>query len=318
MAECDVARVEYFVVPAIFTPTFTLPLPLQQIRDADGPPQQISAWIQGRARRLVEVLLEAEVSDVLGRPNYARTNARGSRNGYKLRWLKVGQTKLRMRLPQLRDTDEPFQSCVWRMLKSNCPALDGFILSLYAHGPSAALLRRFIDFVDCGQTQYTPGEPALEQAALTLGQDIQHHRTIDLRRVLPVCLSICTIDARIPGPSPLPAGDSSSDQRFVVCFAKCANAAEEVLSVTDVTADAPQHDEVTIRRIITELRDRGLAPPLLLGGVSSEEIRSCVSSLYPLRQRLGYWDDLFRTGRQRLSSDVMPLALTGYRQLIDT
>jgi transposase-like protein len=286
-------------------------VPLRQFQLNAAVPENLASWIHDRAKRLVEALLEAEVSEVLGRASYQRDTdieemSKVSRNGYKLRWLKVGDSKLKMRLPQLRGTEEPFRSCLWHMLKGQCPKLDGFVLSLYADGPSSKLIRQFMDCLDCEGEEQPLGEDAIRTAMNTLREDFEHHARRDLSKVVPVCLSVGTLSVRIPQPASV-----GIEQSFLVCFAKCGNGAEEVLSVSAVDG----LDDARVLDRVDELKDRGLPPPLLLGGVASPAIRSRVSKLYSASQRRSYWEELLRNRRFLVSADVMPLAKAGWGEL---
>jgi hypothetical protein len=89
------------------------------------------------ARKLIQELLEAEVSETLGRDRYERGGkARGHRNGYKLRRLLTAEGALPVRLPQVRDTEEPFRSELWQGMRKRTDVLENLVLEMYVRGLS--------------------------------------------------------------------------------------------------------------------------------------------------------------------------------------
>ena len=90
------------------------------------------------AQRLVQELLEEEVTDFLGREHYERRGAgqNGSRNGYKERNIKTAEGKIPVEQPQVRDTEEPFRSRLWPFLKGNSDVLQHLVVEMYARGLS--------------------------------------------------------------------------------------------------------------------------------------------------------------------------------------
>jgi transposase-like protein len=89
------------------------------------------------ARKLIQELLEAEVSETLGRDPYERGGkARGHRNGYKVRRLLTAEGALPVNLPQVRDTDEPFRSELWRGMRKRTDVLEQLVLEMYVRGLS--------------------------------------------------------------------------------------------------------------------------------------------------------------------------------------
>jgi transposase-like protein len=97
-----------------------------------------------RAGKLVvEELLNAEVSEALGREPSQRREAEqsGYRNGYKSRGLKCGEGKIDIELPQVRDfvkdsQEQAYRSSIWQALSGRSPALDRMIVEMYARGLS--------------------------------------------------------------------------------------------------------------------------------------------------------------------------------------
>lgn len=123
--------------------------PSQQVREAiaallaEGEPGEgdvASALIRLGAQRVVQELLEQEVTDHLERGPYERTEAgephRGYRNGYKPRQLRTAEGALPVWRPQVRAVAEPFESRLWAFLRGHSDVLQRLATEMYARGLS--------------------------------------------------------------------------------------------------------------------------------------------------------------------------------------
>ncbi|MFQ5933902.1 MAG: IS256 family transposase [Dehalococcoidia bacterium] len=90
------------------------------------------------ARKLVQELLESEVTEALGREPYERRGevGRGYRNGYKERRLDSAEGRLEVAVPQVRDSEEPFRSTLWPALKKRTEILERLVVEMYVRGLS--------------------------------------------------------------------------------------------------------------------------------------------------------------------------------------
>jgi len=124
--------------------------PSEKIREAiaalladgqTGEADIASTLIRLGAQRVVQELLEQEVTDHLERGHYERAEAtephRGYRNGYKPRQLRTAEGALPVWRPQVRDVAEPFESRLWGFLRGRTDVLQRLVAEMYAHGLSA-------------------------------------------------------------------------------------------------------------------------------------------------------------------------------------
>ena len=77
--------------------------------------EQLEDWVRGHVQRLIQELLEEEVTEFLGRAKSARRsesdNERGYRNGYgRPRRLTLSSGTVQLRRPRVRNTEEEFES----------------------------------------------------------------------------------------------------------------------------------------------------------------------------------------------------------------
>lgn len=96
-------------------------------------------------QKLVQETLEAEVTRYLGRDRYERSVAGEEgeaktemawRNGYKERSLRTAEGRVPVKLPQVRNTEEPYKSDLWKHIKGNSDGLKHLIIEMYARGLS--------------------------------------------------------------------------------------------------------------------------------------------------------------------------------------
>ncbi len=107
-----------------------------------GPGENlISELVQTVTALVVQQLAEAEQSDYLGdRGRYQRRDRdagqRGWRNGYVERSIRTAEGKIPIRVPQVRDTAEPFRSTLMGFLEGNSDVLERLVMEMYARGMS--------------------------------------------------------------------------------------------------------------------------------------------------------------------------------------
>src|ERR687892_210721 len=79
--------------------------------------EHLEEWVRGQVQRLIQELLEEEITGFLGRTRSARRSALdgflGYRNGHgKRRRLTLGSGTVEVRRPRVRNTEERFESRV--------------------------------------------------------------------------------------------------------------------------------------------------------------------------------------------------------------
>jgi len=98
----------------------------------------ISGLVQRATQMIVQELLEEEAKEFVGREYYERSNEAEAvhRNGYEPLRVKTGEGKLTVYKPQVRNSEEPFQSRLGAFLKGNSDVLEKLALEMYARGLS--------------------------------------------------------------------------------------------------------------------------------------------------------------------------------------
>jgi len=98
----------------------------------------LDEFISLSARYILQVGLEKEVEEFLGRAHYQRGNRlrQGYRNGYEPKKLKNTSGILEVFAPQLRNTSQEFHSSLIERLKSGSDALKKMVMEMYVRGLS--------------------------------------------------------------------------------------------------------------------------------------------------------------------------------------
>ncbi len=110
----------------------------EQYHGEDGAEELTSTLVRAGFRRLLEEMLEAEVSECLGREPYERSPDAlvGYRNGYKERRIDTAEGRVPVRVPQVRDTEDPYRSRLWQAMRKRTEILERLVVEMYVRGLS--------------------------------------------------------------------------------------------------------------------------------------------------------------------------------------
>ena len=94
--------------------------------------EQLEDWVRGHVQRLIQELLEEEVTEFLGRAKSARRsesdNERGYRNGYgRPRRLTLSSGTVQLRRPRVRNTEEEFESWLLPLFVNRTRKVDSLV-----------------------------------------------------------------------------------------------------------------------------------------------------------------------------------------------
>jgi len=101
--------------------------------------EHLEEWVRGQVQRLVQEMLEDEVTEFLGRARSARRasldGVSGYRNGYsKPRRLTLSSGTIQLKRPRVRNTEERFESRVLPLFARKSKKVADLIPELYLHG----------------------------------------------------------------------------------------------------------------------------------------------------------------------------------------
>jgi putative transposase len=106
----------------------------------DGEGNVTSTLIRLGVERLVQELLEQEVTDYLEREHYQRRRPeqehRGYRNGYERGRIRTAEGEIVVQVPQVREAPETYRSELMVFLRGNSDVLERLAVEMYARGLS--------------------------------------------------------------------------------------------------------------------------------------------------------------------------------------
>ena len=109
-------------------------------RGLDTPEELSSIVIRLGTERLLQEMLEQEVTDHLGRERYQRQDpaqpSRGYRNGYEPGRLRTTEGEIGVQVPQVREAPEPYHSDLMATLRGNSSVLERLAVQMYTRGLS--------------------------------------------------------------------------------------------------------------------------------------------------------------------------------------
>jgi len=159
----------------------------QWLEGAEGADHPLDALVRLGAQYCLQVGIEHEVTEFLGRAHYQRRHEgmRGYRNGYEPAHLKTPVGRLGLALPQTRQTVQPFRSRLVARLGTDGTALHRLVTGMYVRGLST----RDVE----GLFQDTFGEPVLSKSGVSrvtahLGESFRQWRERDLSQLKVVYL----------------------------------------------------------------------------------------------------------------------------------
>jgi len=92
------------------------------------------------AQHLGQEMLEQEVTDYLGRSHYERREKsnehRGYRNGYRPARMDTAEGRVKLQVPQVRESAEPYRSTLVDFLRGNSDVLERLAVEMYTRGLS--------------------------------------------------------------------------------------------------------------------------------------------------------------------------------------
>lgn len=223
-------------------------------------------------RRLIEEALEAEVTDVLGRGYYERSEGppHGHRNGWRRGRLKTAEGELDYAVPQVRGLGEPFRSRVRPELGQRTEALEDLAVELYARGLST----RDIEAAFCDEK----GRSLLSRTAVSalterLWEEYQAFATRDLSEYRVAYLFADGIAERL---------HAGQRREAVLCaWAICTDGSKVLLHLSPGTKE----DTESCRAFFQDLKRRGLGDPLLVITDGAPGLIRAVEECFPRSER---------------------------------
>jgi putative transposase len=235
--------------------------------ETEGHP--LDRFIRLGARYMLQVAVEQEVEDYLGRAHYHRGSRRksGWRNGYEPGKVKTADGVLEIDLPQLRATGEPYHSRLARMFREGSDALGKMVTEMYVRGLSTRDVENM--FIE------TLGERLLSRSSVSritrrLQKDFDTWKRRDLSELKVLYLFLDAIY--------LPLRQGIREKEGVLCAYGILENGKKVLLHLALGSRESYDSWLTFLHNMTA---RGLDEPLLVTSDKHKGLKKAVREVFP-------------------------------------
>src|SRR5262249_27622025 len=230
------------------------------------------------AQLLMQAALEAEVTEFLGRDRYQRAaltqDARpGSRNGYRDVSVKTTAGPVELARPKLRGTTEVFASRLFGSHVTKTNALESLVIASFVRGLS-------VRDVEATLAEALGDQPGISKYAVSaLCQQIKEEYQAWARR----CLDDVTLDYLFLDASFFRMHPASPAEPVLAAWGITTGGKPAFIGLAPGAGESADawHD------FLADLRDRGLASPLLVISDGNQGLIGAIEQVFPqaLRQR---------------------------------
>ncbi len=266
-------------MPVRVSPTDRIHHHIDELFAADRPlPEILEEVARLGAQLLMQAALEAEVTEFLGRDRYQRAAASpgarpGSRNGYRGVTVKTTAGPVGLARPKLRGTSEAFASRLFGSHVTKTNALESLVIASFVRGLS-------VRDVEATLADALGDQAAISKSTVSAicGQITGEYEAWARRRLDDVTLDYLFLDASFfrmhPGSPAEPVlaawGITTSGKPAFIGLAPGAGESADAWA-----------------GFLTDLKDRGLASPLLVISDGAPGLIAAIEQAYPkaLRQR---------------------------------
>lgn len=241
----------------------------------------LEAWVRGKVQCLIQDLLEAEVTELLGRGKSERIAAvdgqGGYRNGHgKPRRVTLSCGTIKVQRPRVRGLEERFESRVLPLFKRRTKEVDELLPELYLHGLAEGdfdLAVRGLLGDDAPVSGSTVAR--LKEKWLVEQAEWSARRLDDLEVVYLWADGVY-----------IKAGLEKDKAALLVVLAGLSDGRKVVLAVKS----GHRESEQSWAGLLRDLRDRGLRPPRLLIADGHLGVWSALSQVYPETSEQRCWN----------------------------
>ncbi len=264
----------------------------------------ISELVSAVTRLVVQELLEAEQTDFLGgRGRYQRRDGSGGmRNGYEPGAIRTAEGAIDVRVPQVRDADQPFRSTLMGFLDGNSDVLEDLVAEMYARGLST---RDVEDAFRDATGQLLISKSAVSEITDRLWEQFQEFCARDL---------------------------SAIDVEYVFCDAifeslRRYGAKEAVLVCWGIDSDGYKHllglgvgnkeSEAAWAGFFRHMIGRGLRTPTSVTADGAPGLIKAIDSVWPNSLRIRCWFHRLGNIRAKLPDDTAAAVMAHVRTIRD-
>lgn len=254
-----------------------------------------SAFVNLAVRRVIEELLEAEVTDVLGRDYYRHgqgdNGSSGYRNGHRTGRLKSAEGAIEYSVPQVSGRDDPHRSRLKALLSGRTDELERLAIEMYARGLST---RDIEDATRDDDGKALLSRTAVSEVAEKLWEEYEAFATRDLSEFEIAYLFMDGVAERLhPG----------QKKDAVLCaWGIDFDGKKHLLHLTPGTKE----DTESVRSFIQDMKRRGLVDPLLVTTDGAGGLLAAVEEAFPRSDRQRCQVHKLRNIERKVPEDKWP------------
>jgi len=241
-----------------------------------GSEQPTSQLLRLAAQLVLQQALEQEVGDFLGRERYERRTdeQRGYRNGYEPGHIRSAEGEIGVRVPQVRDSDQPYRSKLLEFLQGHSEVLEYLVVQMYSRGLSTRDIEEALRDPRTGETLLS--KSAVSELTDRLWEDYQAFCQRDLSGFQ---VEYLFIDGLYEGMRLY----KSRKEAVLVAWGICRDGRKVLLHL----ALGNKESETACTAFIRDMVKRGLPTPTLVTTDGAPALIAAVEALWPhsLRQR---------------------------------
>jgi len=235
----------------------------------DGWGHPLDVLVRLGARYMLQVAMEEEVEEFLGRAHYRRgqRRRRGWRNGYEPGKVKTAEGRLDISLPRVRESDEPFHSRLSTVFRGGSDSLGRLVRAMYVRGLSTRDVEAMFLEVLGHQVLSRSG---VSRIASQLQADFDTWRKRDLTEMKVVYLFLDAIY--------LALRQGTDEKEGVLCaYGILENGKKVLLHV----ALGSRESYAAWLAFLHDMVGRGLGEPLLVVSDKHKALRRAVREVFP-------------------------------------
>jgi len=229
----------------------------------------VDAFVRLGARYMLQVALEQEVEEFLGRAHYQRRGKkrRGWRNGYEPGKVRTAEGMLDIAFPKMRETEVPFRSSLAPVVKQGSDALERLVTEMYVRGLSTRDVEgMFLEALGHGVLS----KSGVSRIASQLQADFDRWRKRDLSELRLLYLFLDAIY--------LALRQGTDEKEGVLCAYGVLENGKKVLLHLSLGSRESYDAWIGFLR---DMMDRGLSEPLLVVHDKNKALRRAVREAFP-------------------------------------
>lgn len=277
-------------------PSMELSLLAEELRQKNDVSDLLGELMRLGGRRMIQELLEGEVTEKLGREPYERRadGPRGYRNGYKTRKLRTAEGVIEVDVPQVRDTEELIRLAVWEALRRRTDVLDRLVVQMYTRGLSTR------DIEDALR-EATGGEPVLARSTVSrisevLWEDYEAFSQRDLSGLDIVYLFADAVYESLRQQAGLKEG-------ILVTWGILGDGSKVLVHLSLGSKESYEDWLDHFRDLVR----RGLATPLTVTTDGAPGLIKAVEAIWPEAERIRCWVHKMRNVLDKVPEEVRPV-----------